>query len=76
MSKRRVDSTEWEGYQVSTVFLGINHNFGEGVPLLFETMIFTNSRDEVATFRYTTWEDAEEGHSIALRYLKEGRFTQ
>lgn len=27
-------------YRVSTVFLGIDHNWGEGPPLLFETMVF------------------------------------
>lgn len=38
---RRVRETIIEGVRVSTVFLGMNHNFtGEGYPLLFETMVF------------------------------------
>lgn len=30
------------GYWISTVFLGLDHNFGKGLPLLFETMVFEN----------------------------------
>ena len=47
---------------VSTVFLGIDHNFGEGKPLLFETMVFGGKLDE-ETERYSTWEEAVEGHN-------------
>lgn len=40
-SNRVVKHDEIDGYVISTVFLGINHNFwGEGPPLLFETMVF------------------------------------
>jgi len=46
---------------VSTVFLGLNHNYGEGDLLLFETMVFGGSLDE-GMERYTTWEQAEKGH--------------
>lgn len=27
-------------YRISTVWLGLDHNFGEGEPLIFETMVF------------------------------------
>lgn len=40
---RTVHKTTIEGALVSTVFLGMNHNFTGGDPLLFETMVF---RDE------------------------------
>lgn len=46
---------------VSTVFLGLDHRFGEGTPLLFETMVFGGSLDEQME-RYGTWEEAESGH--------------
>lgn len=49
---------------VSTVFLGLDHNFGEGKPLLFETMIFTGEHDGYQE-RYSTWEEAVEGHKKA-----------
>ena len=45
---------------VSTVFLGLNHNYGDGEPVLFETMIFGGELDEQIQ-RYSTWEEAE-GH--------------
>jgi hypothetical protein len=47
---------------VSTVFLGINHNFrGEGPPIVFETMVFGGAFDRQQR-RYATWEEAEWGH--------------
>ncbi len=40
---RSVAKDEFEGVVVSTVFLGLDHNFfGDGPPLLFETMVFTD----------------------------------
>ncbi len=52
------------GKFVSTVFLGIDHQFGNGPPLIFETMVFDNGRSgrDEDMERYTTWEQAEEGH--------------
>lgn len=62
---RRVGYTEFEGGHVSTVFLGLDHRFGDGVPLLFETMIFGGPHDQYQD-RYTTWAEAEAGHAKAL----------
>lgn len=50
---------------VSTVFLGLDHNFGRGLPLLFETMILGGEHDGYSD-RYTTWDEAEAGHAKAL----------
>jgi len=47
--------------EVSTIFLGIDHQFGDGPPLLFETMVFGSEHDQY-TDRYSTWEEAEAGH--------------
>lgn len=49
---------------VSTVFLGINHNYLDGPPILFETMIFGGANNE-RMWRYATWEEAERGHKVA-----------
>ena len=57
--------------RISTVFLGLDHNFGEGPPVLFETMIFNGPHDGYQD-RYSTWEEAEVGHSKAVA-LVEGR---
>ena len=50
--------------KISTVFLVINcnHNFDDPVPLVFETMVFGGKYDQYCE-RYSTWQDAEEGHS-------------
>ena len=48
---RKVAETEIDKLQVSTVFLGLNHNFGEGPPILWETMVFVPVQD--ACYCYT-----------------------
>lgn len=57
--------------KVSTVFIGIDHNFsGVGPPHLFETMVFQKgvAFDEIE--RYATREDALAGHErFVKKYL-------
>ncbi len=55
--------------RISTVFLAFNHNFDEGPPLLFKTMIFGGKYDQ-EQWRYTTWEEAEKGHQLAVNKVK------
>jgi hypothetical protein len=65
-SERQVARTEvTPGVVVSTVFLGIDHSFGHGPPLVFETMIFRDGQGE-EMWRYSTWEEAEDGHKRAV----------
>ena len=55
------------GKVVSTVWLGIDHNFsGTGAPLLFETMVFPSETEfsEEDMQRYATIEEARIGHEI------------
>ena len=68
-NERHVADTAVEGLRVSTVFLGIDHSFGNGKPLLFETMIFPQDgfQEELYCDRYSTWEEAEEGHLKGIR---------
>lgn len=61
---RRVAATAKDGVSVSTVFLGLSHNFGDGPPLLFETMIFGGPHDEYQT-RCSTWDEAQQMHAAA-----------
>ena len=49
---------------LSTVFLGLDHSFGRGPPLLYETMIFGGEHDQ-EQWRYSTHEEAIEGHAKA-----------
>lgn len=48
---------------VSTVWLGIDHNFsGRGEPLVWETMVFGDCDFDQELVRYSTEQDALEGH--------------
>lgn len=50
-------------YWISTVWLGLNHSHHEeGLPLLFETMVFKGKEGDVYCDRYSTWDDAIAGH--------------
>ena len=64
---RRIALTKLnDNIKVSTVFLGLDHNFDdEGPPILYETMIFDGNRDQY-TKRYPTKEEALEGHAKAV----------
>lgn len=74
IGNRRVAETKVEGIHVSTVFLGSDHQFGNGPPLLFETMIFSGEAipelDEWQD-RYSTWAEAEEGHARAVALVND-----
>jgi hypothetical protein len=52
-------------YRVSTVWLGVNHNFaGDGPPILFETMSFGGDGDQDQTqWRWGTEAEALAGHA-------------
>lgn len=54
---------------ISTVFLGLDHQHGAGLPLLFETMIFDGELDG-QVWRYSTWADAELGHANAVALVR------
>lgn len=58
---RHVAKTETPKGNVSTVFLGLDHSFGSGPPLLFETMVFDGKLDGEQD-RYSTWDEAIAGH--------------
>ena len=67
--------TTVDNYLVSTVDLGINHSFDD-IPLYYETMIFKIKDGEVDFTdvyceRYTTEEEAREGHQRAIIYVKD-----
>lgn len=66
--RRRVGRTEVGGVEVSTVFLGTDHNYGFGDPALFETAVFGPGETDVVR-RYATWDEAEAGHAEVVRSL-------
>jgi hypothetical protein len=67
IKKRRVAYDDiTDDCNVSTVFLGLDHNFwGEGDPILFETMIFGGPLNDYQR-RYCTYAEAERGHAEAV----------
>jgi hypothetical protein len=55
--------------EVSTVFLGVDHNWlREGPPVLFETMIFWDDEKGGEECRCCTWAEAEAMHAEMVRY--------
>jgi hypothetical protein len=71
---RHVFKTTIGGCWVSTVFLGLDHNFtrmltGEGMPILFETMIFRGGKGE-EMWRCETWDQAEKQHKKACALVR------
>lgn len=67
-----------ETYIVSTIDLGIDHNFGMGKPLYYETMIFLENEDyknnEFSDFqlRYSTEEEARISHENIVKAFERG----
>ena len=59
-TKRVAETTLPNGRWVSTVWLGLNHNYGDGPPLIFETMVFS-SRDEMDDLRLRSLQHGRRG---------------
>ena len=57
------------GVLISTVWLGLDHNWSRGEPLIFETAVGTNGRWEIVN-RYPSLEAAREGHAAVLDSVK------
>ena len=72
---RRVDQTEVNGYNVSTVWLGLPQGFWQGyeAPLIFETMIFKDGDlQDLYCDRYSTEAEAIAGHAAAIMVAEAG----
>lgn len=74
--RRTVAAEEIKNIYVSTVFLGLDHGFGDGPPLLFETMAFVHDGGDVkydqVCWRYATWDEAERGHRDMCQRIRDG----
>lgn len=66
---RRVGLTQIGSVLVSTIFLGIAHCYANDKPLLFETMVFGLSEDNLV-YRTTTWEEAVAQHEAACEKVR------
>lgn len=71
--EKRVAHTDLGGAEISTVFLGMDHQFfDDGPPLIFETMVFSSDYPAIdeGCERYTTWDEAERGHHATVERIK------
>lgn len=67
---RQIAKTDMpNGVWVSTVIMGFDQGWGEGPPILFETMIFGGPHAD-ATWRCSTYAQAEKQHQEALEMLR------
>jgi hypothetical protein len=71
--------TRIKNYLISTVDLGIDHSFGIGEPLYYETMIFKEVDGQIVGSmgyqeRYSTEEESRIGHKKAIEYVESGVF--
>jgi hypothetical protein len=67
--KQDVFVYDGEPVNVSTVWLGLDHNWWpDRPPLIFETMIFGGKLD-LEVWRYSTEEQAVAGHADAVKLL-------
>jgi len=65
----RVAETYVKQVHISTVFLGLDHSYGGGPPVTFETMVFGGKLNE-AQVRYCTYDEAERGHQRMVRRVR------
>lgn len=68
--KKMVRKTKVGDSLVSTVFLGLDHQWGGGPPLIFETLVFDGPlADEMD--RYSTYDEAEAGHEAMVKRVEQ-----
>ncbi len=78
-SKKKIVKQEYVGDKwISTVFIGLGHNWEEDGELhVFETMVFNRKKgqplgSEIYCERYGTYQAALEGHKRAVEWVKGG----
>jgi len=69
-NRRKIESTMIGEALISTVFIGIDHNYlGKGPPILYETMVFGGPLDGNMD-RYFSREQAIRGHKAMVEQVK------
>lgn len=65
-----------KGKFISTVFLGLDYNFYGTPPILYETMVFDETKHSIekyGTSRYYTRKEALKGHRDMVKRIKNER---
>lgn len=73
--RRTVARDEIGDVAVSTVFLGMDHGWGDGDPLLYETMVFGGPLDSEQD-RYTSRAAAVAGHAAMLARVRAALYPE
>lgn len=66
-----VKQDHFDDLMVSTVWLGIDHSFGSGPPIIFETLVLKDDYSEVDGMRYETEDEALEGHKELFKKVRD-----
>lgn len=76
--KKIVNQEEVKGRYVSTVFLGLDHSYDFGTPVLFETMIFPTKGNysEIYMDRCHDYEEAQKMHQKAVQWVLDGEIEE
>ena len=69
---KRVAYTKVDDTTISTVWLGFDHQFGDGPPLIFETMVFEGPLN-AEQIRYSTEAEAVAGHDQMVALVREAQ---
>lgn len=65
-----IKKTKIVGLEISTVWLGLDHNLmGTGPPLIFETMVFGLTTEDEFQLRSSTIQEALEDHQKAYEHF-------
>jgi hypothetical protein len=73
--RKIVKQSEINDKWISTVFIGLDHQWMEDGPLhIFETMVFDSKKcgKDIYLDRYSTWNEALLGHEKAIQWVKDG----
>jgi hypothetical protein len=73
VQNKRVAETDVEDFWVSTVWLGLDHSYGDGPPLIFETMVFPKDGPMLERYceRYPSEDAARAGHDRAVAWTRD-----
>ena len=63
------------GYEVSTVWMGLDHNWMGGQPMIFETMVFSKDGGGYME-RYSTESEARAGHKRIVNSWKNKKYKE
>lgn len=69
MDKKRVAFDKLPDAEVSTVWLGLDHSYGDGPPLIFETLVFGGTLDQEMD-RYSSEAEALAGHAKMVQRVR------